>query len=129
MPMQIRIIEVDPALEVIPCGDESATVKQRHAQSSVCLDEMARLLALLFCRFLKMRALRQFQQLRAQIMGFYEVRADEIAHPEPPHSREDFLSVIELLAEFEGPDIVFFYLLHRVTLGGDQSHSQLKAYR
>src|SRR5438105_13984703 len=129
MPMQIRIIETDPALEVIACGDESATVQQRHAQSSVCLDEMARLLALLFWRFIKMRALRQFQQFRAQIMGFYEVRADETANPAPPHSSEDFLSVIELLAELEGPAIVFFYLLHRVALGGNQSHSQFNPYR
>src|SRR5262249_52810695 len=33
------------------------------------------------------------------------------------------------MAQFESPQVVFFYLLHRIALGGDQGNSQRDAHR
>src|SRR5450432_2873625 len=129
MAVQVRVVETDATLQVNLRGDEPATVKHGHRHRSMCLDQIARLLARLLRRFVTLPSFRKFQEVYAQIMGFCQVGPDEMAHPKSPGRREDFLFVVELLTKLQHPNIVFFHLLHRVALACDQDGSQPNAKR
>ena len=125
--VQPHIVDAEPALQMIPRVEEAAGIKHGHAERPVRLDEMAGSQASVVWRLLLKRRLRQAQQLGAEIMGFRQIRPDEMADPKPSRRGKYLFVVVELLAELERAQIILLDLLHRVTLGGDQRVPELDA--
>src|SRR5215813_6388059 len=110
-------------------GGELAAPEHGHAQRPVRLDEVALPFLVLVYRLTVFGPLPQREHLHAEVTGFLQVCADEIANPKPPRCLKDMLIVLELSAEFQSPQVVLLNVRYAIALGSYQGNAQRNAER